>query len=380
MKPESENAGPTPPGEMIRAELKRRDWTQEDLAKIIGKPTPRVNELIQGKLAVSPEIAAALGAAFGSDATVWIQAEAAYRLFQVKTDTGEVERRARLFSLAPVKDLERRGWIRPGGDISIVEQDVLRLFDISSLDEEPSIHGAMRKTPALVPATPAQKAWAARVRQLARAVPAASIGKYDEAKLEACRRDLRKLAAYSAEVRKVPGLLMRYGIRFVAVEGLPGAKMDGFATWLDNDSPVIGMSLRYDRLDSFWFTLGHELAHIGHRDVAPIDADVSGHDELPLNVKPPMERRADAESAAMFVPPDELESFIVRVGPLYSTERINQFAIRIKMHPNIIIGQLKHRGQIRRSAHNRGVPAVREAVVKAAVTDGWGKVVPILGE
>jgi HTH-type transcriptional regulator / antitoxin HigA len=49
---------PAAPGEMVRAELKRRGWTQDDLAKIVGKPTPRINELIQGKLSITPELAA----------------------------------------------------------------------------------------------------------------------------------------------------------------------------------------------------------------------------------------------------------------------------------------------------------------------------------
>ena len=70
-----------------------------------------------------------------------------------------------------------------------------------------------------------------------------------------------KLAAYSGEVRKVPSLLLSYGIRFVAVEGLSGAKMDGFATWLDDHSPVIGMSLRYRPTG---FVLVHPSARIGH--------------------------------------------------------------------------------------------------------------------
>jgi HTH-type transcriptional regulator / antitoxin HigA len=309
--------------------------------------------------------------AFGVAASEWLRREAEYRLSLASTDTRQIKNRAKLHGLAPIKELQKRGWIRSDEDAA-VEQELLRFFGISSLDEEPSVHGAMRKTAPTIPASPAQRAWAFRVRQIATAIPASSVGRFDESHLDLCCTELRKLAAFSGEVRKVPGLLLKYGVRFVAVEGLSGAKVDGFATWLDDHSPVIGMSLRFDRLDSFWFTLGHELAHIRHRDIAPIDGD-----DDPLDVKSPVERRADSESAAMLVPPDELESFILRVGPLYSMEKISHFANRIKMHPNIIIGQLKHLGKIGYSAHNRNVPAVREAVVKAAIADGWGKVITI---
>ena len=267
----------------------------------------------------------------------------------------------------------KRGWINPADTTEKLEREVAGFYGLDSLDDRPSIHGAMRKSGTDLAPSPPQMAWAFRVRKLAASVPSSAVGRYDESRIDACKRDLRKLAAFSAEVRKVPGLLMSYGIRFVVVEGLSGAKMDGFATWLDDESPVIGMSLKYDRLDSFWFTLGHELAHLRHRDFAPIDGNVGGHDELPLDVKPPMERRADEESAAMFVSPEDLDSFIRRVGPVFTAERINQFANSIKMHPSIIIGQLKHRGKVGYSQHTKPVYPVRDAVVKAAITDGWGK-------
>ncbi|MFX8692489.1 hypothetical protein ABTM44_18400, partial [Acinetobacter baumannii] len=66
------------------------------------------------------------------------------------------------------------------------------------------------------------------------------------------------------ETRNVPRLLQEAGVRFVIVEGLPGSKIDGVCFWLDDKSPVIGMSLRFDRIDNFWFVLRHECAHVLH--------------------------------------------------------------------------------------------------------------------
>jgi HTH-type transcriptional regulator / antitoxin HigA len=369
----NQNRPSPPPGDFIREELRRRGWMQDDLANVLGRTPARVNQIITGKQELSPEIAVELEIAFGTPAAVWLQREAAYRLSLATAQTGDVRRRTRLYELGPVRDMQRRGWIRAVDSLDDLEGEMLRFYKIGSLDEEPQLHGAMRKTAPSLPPSPAQRAWAFRVRQVAAAIPPSSVPAYNESKIDACKRDIRKLAAYSAEVRKVPGLLLQYGIRFVVVEGLPGAKVDGFATWLDDRSPVIGMSLKYDRLDNFWFTLGHELIHIQHRHAAPVDGDVCGHDELVTDDRPAIERIADVEGAAIYVPPDELNSFIRRVGPLYSTERINQFANTIKMHPNVIIGQLKHCGQIAHSKHNKTNVPIREAVVKAAVTDGWGK-------
>ena len=73
------NAIPSP-GDFIKQELRDRDWTQADLARIIDRPLSALNETIQGKRALSPEMAAALGIAFGNDPRIWLQREADYRL------------------------------------------------------------------------------------------------------------------------------------------------------------------------------------------------------------------------------------------------------------------------------------------------------------
>src|SRR5262249_26500342 len=56
--------------------------------------------------------------------------------------------------------------------------------------------------------------------------------------------------------------LLRSGIILVIERHLPRTHVDGAATILENGTPVIGLSLRYNRLDNFWFCLFHELAHI----------------------------------------------------------------------------------------------------------------------
>ena len=49
----------------------------------------------------------------------------------------------------------------------------------------------------------------------------------------------------------------------VCLAHMPRTHLDGAALQLADGTPVIGLTLRYDRLDNFWFCLLHELAHIG---------------------------------------------------------------------------------------------------------------------
>jgi addiction module HigA family antidote len=67
------------PGEQVREELEKRGWTQSDLARIIERPLPSVNEIIGGKRAIMPEMAIALGVAFGNGAEYWTKLEADYK-------------------------------------------------------------------------------------------------------------------------------------------------------------------------------------------------------------------------------------------------------------------------------------------------------------
>ena len=132
------------------------------------------------------------------------------------------------------------------------------------------------------------------------------------------------------------------------------------------------MSIRYDRIDAFWFTLAHELMHIRHKDAMSVDAALIGEDAEPAGAKSEIERHRDNDGAAMLVPPEKLKSFIHRVAPLYSKSRIIQFAHRIKVHPGIIVGQLQHRGQIGFHSNRDLLVKIRDIAVSTAVVDGWG--------
>jgi HTH-type transcriptional regulator/antitoxin HigA len=362
----------TPPGDFIRQELEARNWTQADLATILGRPASTVNELVQAKRAISPEIAVELGTVFKTGPEVWMDRETAYRLSLAVADSGEVERRARLYELAPVKEMQKRGWIRQADDVSELEAELRRFFSVDDLEADPVIVANFRKSTPHDELTPAQKAWCARALQMARVL---TVAEFSEDKLPECEMKLRKLAAFPQEARKVPGLLSSYGIRFVIIEPLQGSKIDGAAMWLKPGSPVIALSMRYDRIDAFWFNLGHEFWHIKNRDGMSVDTDLSPWGEKTAESESPVERRADAEAAALLIPPEKLQSFILRVSPLFSKERINQFANRIKIHPGIIVGQLQHRREIGYSANREMLVKVRDIVSSTAVTDGWGQII-----
>lgn len=357
-------------GEVIQEELKRRGWTQEHLADILGKHRPEVSNLVSGKTGVSPEMAVLLSAALGNPPEFWLALENSRQLSLIPQTAEDVKKRLRILQVAPVKEMQKRGWIRSGLSDEVLETELCRFFGVTSLDEEPSVLVAARKSDRLSKLNPIQRAWCCRARQLAGAVQSKQ---FSPPKLDAAEKRLRQIAAYPKEARHLPEVMREYGIRFVVVEALTGGKIDGAAFWLDKETPVIAVSIRHDRIDSFWFTVMHEFAHIRAGDAISVDDDLAGEDFKPSHEKDEMERRADERAAASLIPPAEIDSFVRRVGPLYSKERIIQFAHRIKMHPGVIVGQLQHRKEIGWSANREMLAKVRDVVTDTALTDGFGR-------
>jgi HTH-type transcriptional regulator / antitoxin HigA len=360
------------PGDLIRGELDSRGWTQRDLAKILGKPLPAINEIIQGKRAISDEMAIALSSAFGIEASEWLHLDARHRLSLLRPVDTEVVGRARLYKIAPIKDLERRGWISKTETAEDLERELCRFFGVDSLDREPEISASFLKTASDEPMNIAQRAWCFRAKELARSI---TVSPFTDASLEKGIAKLRRLAGWPEETRKVSRILAEMGIRFVVVEALPSTRIDGVALWLDPSSPVIALSIRFDRIDSFWQALGHEISHIKNRDAPVVDTDIVGESRPTPMEQNAVERRADEEAAAMVVDPEEMASFILRVGPLYSRSRINQFANRLVVHPGIIVGQLQHRGELSYQSLRDTLVKVRDAVTSEALTDGYAYVI-----
>lgn len=373
MSPSDLFNGRQSPGEVLRQLLDERRWSQEQLAAITGRSRQQIIKIMGGRAGITPEMAVVLAAAFGHSPNDWLRLEANHQLSRVKPEAVPVQRRALIYGKVPVKDIQRRGWIKSVNDLDELESEIKRFLRIESVDESPKLSVAPRRSGEEPVLTPTQLAWCARARELAEVL---QVGLYDSAALPKLERELRGLAAYPKEVRRLPKILATYGIRFVVVEPLPGGKLDGATFWLNERSPVIAVSVRYDRNDNFWHTVFHELIHVRREDALIVDTEIEpGTPRLPLSAS---EDQANREAANALVPQDELESFVRRLSPLYPAERIIQFAHTVRMHPGVIVGQLQHRDEVGYSAHRELLVKIRSLITETALTDGWGHSVPNL--
>jgi HTH-type transcriptional regulator / antitoxin HigA len=359
-------------GKYIKDELHTRGWTQVDLGYITGRTKSDISTLMAGKKRLSPELAQELGVIFGNGAEYWLGIDNAYQLSQTDYVDQALVVRSELFGY-PIKEMQRRGWIAETRDAAELQQEVDRFLGgylgkpMSDFYELP-FAASFKRTIRESSLNNAEKAWLARAKQLAQACP---VAKLNENTIPALKVELRRLAAKTQAVHRVPELLTGAGIRYVVVEPLPNVKIDGAAFWLDASSPVIAMSLRFDNIGSFWFALLHELDHIEHKDAFSFD-------DLQSKPNDEAEERASNNAANLLIPKQELETFIRACAPRYSEARINNLATRLQVHPGIIVGQLQHRGELSYAAHRKLMTKVRDLITQLAFTDGWDQPVPRL--
>jgi HTH-type transcriptional regulator/antitoxin HigA len=369
-----------PPGEFLKDELEARGWTQEEFAAIIGRPTTLVNQIVLGKRAITPGAAAEIGAALGVDAEYWLNLETAYRLWLVRQqqETPALERISRMAKLRerfPVREMTKRGWISSTKDPDELQKEILAFAQVKRLEDigASSLAYAAKQTYYGRDLKPVQEAWLWRVRQIAEAMPMSHA--YSESTLRSCLDELRTMTCEIEQVAEIPKLLAAAGVRFLIVEGLPSASIDGVTLWLKAKLPVIALTVRFDRLDNFWFVLRHEIEHVlraDGQDQAIVDLNIGPGAESSLRELPKEERVANDAAAEFFVPQRHFLSFLRDLVDSYSEQKVILFAKSLNVHPAIVVGQI-HKRLGRYDILRKYLAKVRHVITQAAITDGFGR-------
>lgn len=133
----------------------------------------------------------------------------------------------------------------------------------------------------------------------------------------------------------IQNYLLEQGIYLIFETAKEGTKVDGVSLKV-NEKPVIAMSLRLKNLDSFWFTLLHELSHIVlHFDELnePIVDYFEESSDIDVNK---LEKQANKLAKEIMIP----NAIWRTIKTTRSLEDLASYAKLFKVHPSIIAGRL----------------------------------------
>ena len=136
--------------------------------------------------------------------------------------------------------------------------------------------------------------------------------------------------------------LEKQGIYLIVVPHLPKTYLDGATILMPDGTPVIGLTLRHDRIDNFWFCLLHELVHVAKHLTASDRIIIDDLDlrERATESEDKIEKEADEISRDALIPKKVWERNPIK-GKV-SAAKVYALAEQLKIHPAIIAGRVRH--------------------------------------
>lgn len=317
------------PIEAIKFRMEQQDLTPRDLIPYIGSRS-KVSEVLSGKRPLTISMIRALHSGLRIPANILI-------LERDKEGEAEVIDWERF----PLRQMIDWGWVAaPEEGIPIRPEEILRplITGVGSLRPEAILcRSSSHVRSARAMDEYSLMAWADRVLDVASKNPVAVKYKPKTLSMEFLR-EISHFSTSDTGPLLIRDFLRKHGIQIVIERHLPRTYLDGAAIIADKSKPVIGLTLRYDRIDSFWFTLMHELAHLAlHLDTENNiyfdDLDVEGEDDI-------REREANRLAGEALIPEEAWEKS--PASRLRSPVAAEHLAKELAIHPAIVAGRMQH--------------------------------------
>lgn len=320
------------PIEAIKFRMEQANLKAVDLIPYLGSRS-RVSEVLSGKRQLTLEMVRSLEAGLGIPAKVLIK----------QPGHADTESQYQHWNTRLIREMKTRGYF---GDVSLQENDknqLLKKFfskvDVSSAQ----LVGMLRKSHyRSAPSTDKRALYAWSTRVLEKAAKTKPTLKY---KVGSVNLDFMKNIAKLSIKENGPILaqenLKKHGVTLVIEPHLSKTHLDGATILVNKTNPVIGLTLRYNRLDNFWFTLMHELAHIAQH----YDNDISLFyderlDDTKEDILDSKEKEADNLAREALVPSSKWENSPAKLIP--SSIAAQSLADELGVHVAIVAGVMRY--------------------------------------
>lgn len=319
------------PIDAILFRMHERGLKQADLVPYLGSNS-RVSEILNRKRNLTIEMIRKLSIGLG------LSAETLLGLTKVEESSEKNEIDWLKF---PVNEMFKRNWLHGVDDFKQVNKSQKAQLVKSYIEQAGFFFGAVafRRSILGEAQTPtsgyAIQAWLARVILSARDKKY-KVKKFDPDKFtETSIREFAQLSWSEFGPLTAIEWLENRGIVVVIEPQLKGTLLDGAALKDTDGTPIIGLTLRYDRLDNFWFTLTHEVIHIWKH----LDGDDAFVDNLDVSSEDDQEAEANRLAAEAFIPRGTWRRTDAYRNP--NRQNIEKLAQELRIHPAIIAGRLR---------------------------------------
>jgi len=330
------------PGYFIREQMEYRNWSQEDLSEVMSITPKHLNKIIQDKQAITLDMAKILAEVFETSPQYWLNLDANYRIW-LHSEKSEreiqAEIKSKIYERMPIRDMIHKKWIPDFTDFNEFKCNVLTFWGIQEFDFEAwdrkTLTLLARKSEIINQYTAAYTyTWYHKALQTASKY---QVGKYDKELLATL---FDKLHLYTIQENGCNLFLQKLneaGVIFFVLPHLQKTYLDG-ASFYANDKPVIVYTARYKRIDNFWFTIAHEIAHILNHLKNPDTFFIDNFKEEELNE---LEQEANY-LASMQLKYPEIKAFLTPKLNYLTQQAILECSEMFNVHPAIIIGKLAH--------------------------------------
>ena len=316
------------PIDAILFRMEQQNLKPIDLIPFIGSRS-KVSEILARKRTLTLSMIRALESGLGIPAKVLLQESDEFRNIQNIS-----------WDRFPLKEMDKRGYF--GTELSkITNLNAAMEKFFQPIGSFAQLSGMLRKTNYRT-ARPMDKhalfVWSAFVLKKAKQTMCLNTYRHGIVDLPFMQKMI-KLSVENNGPILARDLLKKYGIALVIEPHFPQTYLDGATIFIEKNCPIIGLTIRLNHLDNFWFTLMHELAHI----VLHYNQETSFfYDDLDNPDKNEQEQKADQLACEALIPENKWENSPAKVIP--SPVAAESLAKELGIHTAIVAGRMRREG------------------------------------
>lgn len=333
------------PGEYLSKLLEKKKVNQRELAAKIDVAHSLLSNILKGHRNVNVNLALALEAAGFKTADYWLEKQMKFSLQEAKKGQDYLKKKSHIEiwnkieeeKLIPLSYLKKQSFL--GIESSEHLDKIFKLYDVKDLGQlEQTLNNYnlsfFRKSSKFAEDRNNVIAWSVVAEEKARTI---KVGQFNKEQEESLIMELKKCFYDNTDtLKKTEKILHRYGIKFFLLDRPSKTPVEG-KSFISDQNPAIGLTLKYKRLDNFAFTLLHELGHVflhlSKEEYKNADFFINN-----ANMKVE-EFEADNYAKEKLIKLEDWNEFILS-NDHYSDSVIYDFAKRIKVHPGIIRGRV----------------------------------------